>query len=211
MRSNYWSRVTATRVSRRRALQAAGVAGAAGAGMWLVGCGGDDKKSGATATSGAAATVSSAGAPKVGGTYHAASNLDFATFDPHLSVGGSQTYFPRLYNALINRSPRDEPFRFDDLARASSSRTTSPTSSRSGPASRSAPNQLGVPERDLDANDVKATLRPHQVTLPQSNAYALHRPVDRVRRCLGRRQDVTMKTPEAVRVLLHPHRQHRST
>ena len=123
MARSFWDTYTAARVSRRRVLQSAGTAAAAGAAVWVVGCGGDDNgaSSGSTSTPAAAPTsnldfgTSSNGAV-AGGTFNAASSLDFATFDPHLSVGSSQAFFPRLYNAIINRSPNTNDFEFNDLA-----------------------------------------------------------------------------------------------
>ena len=53
------------------------------------------------------------------------------------------------------------------------------------------PNPLGVPERALDASDVIESYK-RVVTLPQSNAYALHRQVAATAR---RRRRTTRRTP----------------
>src|SRR4051794_32251397 len=98
--SNFWSTYGARRIARRRLLQAASVGGAVAGAALVVGCGGEGKKasSGQTATAIPAPTseaqmgTDSRGATH-GGTYHAATSLAFDTFDPHLSVGGSQVFF----------------------------------------------------------------------------------------------------------------------
>src|SRR5436853_578807 len=63
MAAGYWDKITAQRVSRRRVLQSAGVAGAAAGAVWLVGCGGgsSNKTPSAGGTSGATAAK---GTPK---------------------------------------------------------------------------------------------------------------------------------------------------
>ncbi len=182
MAGSYWDRMTAQRVSRRRVLQSAGVAGAAASAVWLVGCG--KSSSGTTtpaATSGGATPaptkaagltyLNNSGTPKAGGTYTIGTSVDFDTFDPHISIAGGVTYFPRLYNAVINRSPVDTSFRFDDLADKleQPDAQTYVFTMRSGV--KVGPNALGVPERDMDANDIKATFDRIK-NLKQSNAYA---------------------------------------
>ncbi|MHB8514005.1 MAG: ABC transporter substrate-binding protein [Dehalococcoidia bacterium] len=182
MAGSYWDRMTAQRVSRRRVLQSAGVAGAAASAVWLVGCG--KSSSGTTtpaATSGGATPaptraagltyLNSGGTPKAGGTYTIGTSVDFDTFDPHISIAGGVAYFPRLYNAVINRSPVDTSFHFDDLADKleQPDAQTYVFTMRSGV--KVGPNQLGVPERDMDANDIKATFDRIK-NLKKSNAYA---------------------------------------
>ncbi|MDE3095240.1 MAG: hypothetical protein KGK07_04460, partial [Chloroflexota bacterium] len=180
MAGSYWDRVTAQRVSRRRVLQSAGVAGAAAGAVWLVGCGKGSSGTTTPAAPGATAAPTkaagltyrnSSGTPKAGGTYHIGTSVDFDTFDPHISIAGGVAYFPRLYNAVINRSPVDASFRFDDLADKleQPDAQTYVFSIRSGV--KVAPNQLGVPERDMDAGDIKATFDRIK-NLPKSNAYA---------------------------------------
>lgn len=182
MAGSYWDKVASQRVSRRRVLQGAGAAGAAAGAVWLVGCGKSTSTSTTptSKTSAAGATPSSAGgltylnpgsSPKKGGTYNIGTSVDFDTFDPHISIAGGVAYFPKLYNVLINRSPADSSFRFDDLAESleQPDDVTYVFKMRSGV--KIGPNQLGVPERDMDANDVKASFDRIK-TLPQSNAYA---------------------------------------
>ena len=211
MAGSYWDKVTAQRVSRRRVLQGAGVAGAAAGAVWIVGCGGGSSSNNNTATSGGGGTPGatagagasqkyhtvnpSTGTPKSGGTYNVASAVDFDTFDPHISIAGGVAYFPRLYNAVLNRSAVDNSFQFDDLAESveQPDDTTYVFKIRDGV--KIAPNQLGVPERNLDGNDVKATFdRIKQ--LPQANAYAFVGPNIASVDASADGKTVTIKTPK---------------
>jgi hypothetical protein len=126
MAGSYWDKITAQRVSRRRVLQGAGAAGVAAGAALVVGCGGGGTTSTTTPKAGTpkpgatpagdAHVLNGGGTPKGGGTYNIGTSVDFDTFDPHQSIAGGVGYFPRLYNAVINRSTRDTTFRFDDLA-----------------------------------------------------------------------------------------------
>jgi len=170
MGASYWDKVTAQRVSRRRVLQSAGVAGAAAGAAWLVGCGGGGTKTPtAGGTAGPKATATR-GTPKTGGRYRIASTADFDTFDPYRGIAASVGYFPRLYNVLVNFSALDSSFRFDDLSTTyqNPDPTTYIFSIRDGV--KVGPNPLGVPERALDASDVVESYK-KVLALPQSNAY----------------------------------------
>ncbi len=177
MAGSYWDRFTAQRVPRRRVLRATGMAGAAAGAVWLVGCGTSKKSTTGGGNTPAArntpgASVANKGtAPKSGGRYHIGTSVDFDTFDPHISIAGGVAYFPRLYNCLINRSPLDSTFEFDDLAESVEQPDSTTYVFKIRPGVKVAPNQLGVPERDLDGNDVKASFERIK-SLPQSNAYA---------------------------------------
>ncbi len=76
-RDAFWNKVTAQRVSRRRALQMAGVTGATAGAIAIVGCGGgDDKdKTPASGSPSAGKTTVSDGTPKPGGTLHGTVSL----------------------------------------------------------------------------------------------------------------------------------------
>ncbi|HYM15364.1 MAG TPA: ABC transporter substrate-binding protein [Dehalococcoidia bacterium] len=180
MAGSYWDKVASQRVSRRRVLQGASVASAAAGAVWLVGCGSSTSTNTSTpgvapspaGTPSASSQILNPGTtPKPGGTYNIGTSVDFDTFDPHISIAGGVTYFPKLYNAVINRSPRDTSFRFDDLA----SKLEQPDPTTYVFTMRDnvmiGPNQLGVPERPMDGNDVKASFDRIK-NLPQSNAYA---------------------------------------
>ncbi len=174
MAGRYWDKMTTQRVSRRRVLQTTGVAGAAASAAWLVGCGGgsDDKK---TPTSGSPAATTAAtatkGTPKAGGTYTDGSTADFDTFDPYIGIAASVGYFPRLYNVLVNFSSQDSNFRFDDLSTSFEQPDDKTYVFKIRPDVKVSPNELGVPERALDANDVVESYK-RIISLPQSNAFA---------------------------------------
>jgi peptide/nickel transport system substrate-binding protein len=182
MAGSYWDKITEQRISRRRVIQGAGVAGVAAGAVIVVGCGGGSSSSSKTPSAGkspsAGATptgnahiLNPGTAPKAGGTYNVGTSVDFDTFDPHISIAGGVGYFPKVYNTVINRSPRDGSFRFDDLA----SKLEQPDPLTYVFTMREnvmiGPNQLGVPQRAMDAHDVEASFARIK-SLPQSNAYA---------------------------------------
>lgn len=175
MAGSYWDKITTQRVSRRRVLQTTGVAGAAAGAVWLVGCGGssstDKTPSGATPGATAQPTKAVVGTPKRGGRYQIGSRADFDTFDPYIGIAASVGYFPRLYNVLVNFSALDAKFRFDDLSTGFEQPDAQTYVFKIRPGVKVGPNQLGVPERDLDASDV-VTSYERIKSLPQSNAFA---------------------------------------
>ena len=173
MAGSYWDKYMHQRVSRRRALQGATALSAAGAAIWLVGCGGDDDDGGdgtpsAGETPQGTATV---GDPVRGGTYRVGSTADFDTFDPYIGIAASVAYFPRLYNVLVNYSAQDANFRFDDLSTSYEQPDDVTYNFTIRPGVKVGPNPLGVPERDLTAEDVQIAYERIK-TLPASNAYA---------------------------------------
>lgn len=115
-RDNYWTRVAARSLSRRRVLILAGSSAAAAA---LAACGGDDDDDAAAGggnTPGAGNTPGSGGtsnapAPawanmpvgKPGGKVNIAYSLDVGTLDPHTPGSGGDTYYLNtLFNALVS-------------------------------------------------------------------------------------------------------------
>jgi len=173
MAGSYWDKFMHQRLSRRRALQGATAMSAAAGAIWLVGCGGDDDNGG-NGTPGAGETpqgTQEAGSPVRGGTYRVGSTADFDTFDPYIGIAASVGYFPRLYNVLVNFSAQNTDFRFDDLSTGfeQPDDTTYVFTIRQGV--KVGPNPLGIPERDLTAEDVQIAYERIR-TLPQSNAYA---------------------------------------
>jgi peptide/nickel transport system substrate-binding protein len=167
--SSYWDKFTQQRITRRRALQSAGVAGAAAGAIWLVGCGGGDDDG--EETPGAGGETAEAGTPVRGGRYQVGSTADFDTFDPYIGIAASVGYFPRLYNSLANFSALDSTFRFDDLSTGYENPDDVTYVFAIRPGVKVGPNTLGVPERDLNAQDV-VTSYERIKSLPQSNAYA---------------------------------------
>ena len=173
MAGSFWDKYTSRRVSRRRALQTAGVAGAAGAALLVVGCGGGDDggktPSGEASPGASVEATKETGTPKRGGRSATGSTADFDTFDPHTAIAASVTYFPRLYNVLVNFSSLDSSFRFDDLATSYEHPDDLTYVFAIRPGVKVGPNTLGVPERDLVASDV-VTSYDRIKNLPQSNA-----------------------------------------
>ena len=171
MAGSYWDKVTEQRITRRRMLKSAGVAGAAGAAVWLVGCGGDDNKDGGgggTNTPKPSGTSSSGGnnkgpdilneknPPVAGGRYLISNTANFDTFDPHLGIASSTAYFPRVYNVLVNQSATRPEYVFNDLAVSYENPDNLTWVFKIRPGVKIGPNDLGVPERDMDAADVVA-------------------------------------------------------
>lgn len=211
MAGSYWDRYTAQRVSRRRVLQSAGVAGAAVGAIAIVGCGGGSSSSNNTSTSGSPSSgggntpppttaeglnfVNSGGTPKAGGTYNIGTSVDFDTFDPHISIAGGVGYFPKLYNAVINRSPVDNNFKFDDMASSLEQPDEQTYVFTMRDNVKIGPNKLGVPERNMDAADVKATFDRIK-NLPQSNAFAFVGPNIASVDASADGKSLTIKTPK---------------
>jgi ABC-type transport system substrate-binding protein len=163
--SSFWEKYTRARVSRRRVLRAGGIAAAA-AGAWaLAGCGGESDKNGATtpastSTSGGADApdlLNPANPPRPGGRYVTQNSANFGTFDPHTGIQVASAYFPRIYNLLLSQSPTKPGFTFMDLAQAYESPDETTYLFTIRPGVKVAPNDLGVPERDIDGEDVRAT------------------------------------------------------
>jgi len=160
--TGYWDRIACARTTRRRLLAGAGVAISA-AGAWaLVACGGSTR-GGTTPTPAATGSsqpeiVNPASPPRRGGRLVTANSATFGTWDPHLGIAVASAYFPRVYNVLLNQSATRPEFIFMDLAE--SYETPDPQTYifhiRSGV--KIAPNDLGVPERDLDAEDARISL-----------------------------------------------------
>jgi peptide/nickel transport system substrate-binding protein len=200
MAGSYWDKMTTQRVSRRRVLQTTGVAGAAAGAVWLVGCSSSSSSSktpsGATPGGTAGATASatqSSGTPKAGGTYTEGSTADFDTFDPYIGIAASVGYFPRLYNVLVNFSSQDSTFRFDDLSTSFEQPDPETYIFAIRPGVKVSPNELGVPERALDATDIVESYK-RIISLPQSNAFAFIGKVMATQEASADAASYTMKT-----------------
>jgi ABC-type transport system substrate-binding protein len=173
MSGSYWDKYTNRRVSRRRALQAASVAGAGAGAIWLVGCGSDDddEPSGNnTPTTGGSPEPTTDGEPPPGATVLNEQNppvaggrlvlstaADFGTWDAHVSVAAAANFFPQLYNLLVNQSSIDPETLYFDLAEKYENpddRTWNFTIRKDVMVG---PNSLGIEERALTAEDVVAS------------------------------------------------------
>ncbi|HEY8173784.1 MAG TPA: ABC transporter substrate-binding protein [Dehalococcoidia bacterium] len=163
--ASFWDRYARARISRRRALGGTAAAGALLAAGAVVGCGGSGKGSGTpdasgTRTAGASGydILNAADPPRPGGTLVSANAAAFGTFDPHLGVAVASAYFPRVYNVLVNQSATKPEFMYMDLAESFEIPDANTFIFKIRPGVRIAPNELGVPERDLDGEDVRVTL-----------------------------------------------------
>ena len=171
MADSYWDKVTTQRISRRRMLQSTGVAGAAASAVWLVGCGGGGSGNKTPAATTAGQTAQPTTAPKTngpdvlneknpgvaGGRYLVSNTASFDTFDPHLGIASSTAYFPRLYNVLVQQSPTRPEFTAFDLAESFETPDPLTWNFKIRKGVKVAQNTIGVPERDLNGDDVVAT------------------------------------------------------
>jgi peptide/nickel transport system substrate-binding protein len=175
MRSaGYWARASEQRLSRRAALRGAGGAAAALGALAIVGCDGG----GGTATP--VATVPSSPnepdilnpgtEPRYGGRLVTANSASFGTWDPHKGIAVASAYFPRIYNVLLNQSPTKPEYIFDDLAQSYEIPDETTFIFTLRPGVKIAPNTLGVPERDIDAEDARVTFERLR-TDPTTTAY----------------------------------------
>ena len=152
---SYWARFQRGRISRRRLIGTAGV-GAAGLAVVAAcggGGGGGDETPGKTPEV-LAPTSTPASQPQAGGRFQSARNAVYDTLDPHLSVASLGT-FPRVYNVLIKQSALKPEVIIHDLADEFEAPEPGGTEwiFHIRPGVKIAPNQLGVPERDMDAED----------------------------------------------------------
>ena len=171
---NYWARLQKQRISRRRLI---GTAGTGAAGLAVVaacgGGGGDEPPRETPAGLAPTGTPVAEAKPVYGGRFQAANNAVFDGLDPHLTLGSATTYFPRIYNVLLKQSASRPEFIYNDLAEEYEAPDPGGTEwifhIRSGV--KIAPNQLGVPERDLDADDARISFERIK-SLPDSGANA---------------------------------------
>ncbi|HYM14708.1 MAG TPA: ABC transporter substrate-binding protein [Dehalococcoidia bacterium] len=179
--SDYWQRFADRRLSRRSVLRAAGIGAAAAAAIPLGGCSG-----GSTTTTGAGVTpattpspngpdlLNTGGTPRRGGRFLTSEAADFGTFDPHLGIALASAYFPRLYNVLVNQCATKAEFMYFDLASALETPDPLTFIFKIRPGVRVAPNDLGVPERDLDPEDVRVSLERIRTTKAANNYAFAH-------------------------------------
>jgi peptide/nickel transport system substrate-binding protein len=167
MSDAYWNRIASRRMTRRRMLQATGAAATAAGAVWLAGCGGSTKT---VATPGAAdATPDAPSDPSKaaflnekspatpGGRLVVGVPGAFDSFDPHLTVAVALPFMPRIYNTLVNQSATRPEYTFFDLAQSVENPDDVTWVFKIRPGVRIGPNDLGVPERDLDGQDVVAS------------------------------------------------------
>lgn len=192
--AGYWDGVARSRITRRRALALGGAGALSVAALSIAGCDGGDATLGEpTATSGGADILNGGGPPRHGGRYATANAANFGTFDPHLGVQVASAYFPRIYNVLVNQSATRPDWFFFDLAESLETPDDTTFVFKIRPGVKITPNDIGVPERDLDGEDVKVTLE-RLKTEPTTTQYAFAR--DNIESVTVDGQFVTIKTPK---------------
>ena len=150
--NRYWNRIQRQRITRRRMLAATGV-GAAGNALDAA-CGDDGKIEEPIITGTPDGTPQALGQPKYGNRYQAAIGLNIDTLDPHVSIAGGTAFFPRIYNLLLRQSSLKPEFVFNDLAESLEQPDDTTWIFSIRPGVKIAPNEMGVPERDMDAVDL---------------------------------------------------------
>ncbi len=153
MNNGYWSRFQRERITRRRALALMG-AGASGVALTVACGGGGDGNGDSGGKTPAADATQPTGAPRHGGRYKGSVNGDWGTIDPVTSVGNATGILPRMYNVLINRSNANPDVVFLDLAEKFEQVDAETYVFTIRPGVKIAPNTLGIPERDMDVQDV---------------------------------------------------------
>ena len=146
-RQTVWQQFQRARISRRRFLGAMAT-GAAGLAV-----------AAACRESAPGAAEPPASLPVApGGTYKFPVAGDWGTLDPVTSVGFGTYVFPLMYNALVDRSRLDAGYYYFDLAESLEQPDEETYVFHIRTGVRIAPNDLDVPERDLDAHDAAAWL-----------------------------------------------------
>ncbi len=153
---SYWARRPWTgNLGRRRFLGGAAMLGAGVAATGLVGCGNGSSGGTTPANSPTAAALT----PKKGGIYNVGFTGPFAGVHPFNSVYGGAGVVPEVYNYLFRNSLlAPDKGNVYDLAMSHSVQPDNVTwVFKLRPDAVIAPNKYSVPERALNANDVKAS------------------------------------------------------
>ena len=179
--SSYWSRYARARISRRTLLRGSAGAATLAAAAALVGCSSGGAKPGASPNSSedSGATdqpdlLNHAGTPRRGGRFLTSEAASFGTFDPHIGIALASAYFPRIYNVLVNQSVTRPEFIYLDLAQSFEIPDPQTYVFHIRPGVRITPNDLGVPERDMDGEDVRVNLERIK-SEPAANNYGFAR------------------------------------
>ncbi|MBI2723531.1 MAG: ABC transporter substrate-binding protein [Chloroflexi bacterium] len=173
------------RISRRRALQAGGAVALGAGALAVAGCssgGSGGPGTSATQTSGGTKgpDVFNGGMPVAGGRLQAAAAGNFDSFDPHIAAAVSVPLFPRIYNVLVNPSPTRPEYVFMDLAQSFENPDALTWVFKVRRGVRIGPNDLAVPERDMDAADVAASFERIKATATAPNGAFVKEFVDAV-------------------------------
>ncbi len=165
---NYWSRRAANgRMNRRRFVGTAALAAAGASTLGLIGCGDDSTSGGGQPTASAAATPTPApssadAAVKKGGIFNFGATGPLSGVDPHTSVYNGATTVPTVYNYLFRAQntpdqavARGITYDLAESHKLEADKITYTFKLRNNV--KIAPNKYNVPERMLDADDVKAS------------------------------------------------------
>jgi len=158
---NYWLRRLGTgRINRRRFVGGTAGVGLGAAGLALVGCGGGSSgKIAADATATPAPTGVPTLPPKKGGIYNSGTTSAIAGIGPFSTNDAGVFPIALCYNFLFVYSilNPEAGYRYDLATKhvAQADQVTWTFNLR--PDAKIAPNKYGVPERPLDADDVKAS------------------------------------------------------
>jgi ABC-type transport system substrate-binding protein len=149
---SYWQQFERQRISRRRLLA---VSGAGAAGLAVVAACSNKKKSTSAGTTPAGTAL---GTPKSGGVYQQYVPGDWLTIDPLTSVGYGPELQAKMYNGLVLRSSRKPDQFYLDLAESYEQPEPGTYNFKIRPGVKIAPNDLGIPQRDMDAMDCQRWL-----------------------------------------------------
>ena len=175
MHDNYWLRRANGRVSRRGFMGGVLAAGAGAAGLGVVGCGGGSSgKIAADATSTPRPTAVATLTPKKGGTWNSGATGTIAGVAPFSSNYNGVFPIALAYNYLfVNSLLNPETGYLYDLATKHQAQVDQVTWTFNLRAdAKIAPNKYGIPERPLDADDVKASFDYIATKANGTNAYA---------------------------------------
>ena len=160
---NYWLRRAQNgRVTRRRFVGGAAVAGVGAASLGLVGCGDDDDSGGkvsADATSTPAPSVEATLTPKKGGIWNSGATGTVSGFSPFSNNYNGVFANARVYSYLIVKNLfAPEAGVLYELATAHKVQADGVTWTFTlRPDAKIGPNKAGIAERPMDADDVKAS------------------------------------------------------
>jgi ABC-type transport system substrate-binding protein len=175
------------RITRRRMLAASAGAASAACATALVGCSGGKTSSLRTAPSAGATrapdrpdALNPGGTPKRGGRYRVTYAADFGSFDPHIGIAVASSLFPRMYNVLVNQSAARPEFFYQDLATSYENPDSTTFVFKIRPGVKVTPNDLGVPERALDTEDVRVTFERIAAEKQANNYGFAHQYIEKV-------------------------------
>lgn len=156
---NYWNDIFWRRMSRRRLLQ---TGAAAGIGLGIAAACGDSGQEEGAQQGGESEEA------KPGGRLQYVSSVNFDGVDPFRSIAAGTAIYPRVYNSLLRATAAAADTRVFDLAQELEQPDEVTYVFKIRPGVKMAPNSLGAPERDLDANDALASYE-YAKSVPESN------------------------------------------